>query len=117
MSFAISKRGSTDRTAANDSPGEVMPAERMSWLVELMSRYAREFAQSSDGHESPRIAAAIVAHLRSLSRDLPNTGRLTEATEHWTEMWESILSQHLRKGDETIGNPSLRSLIKRAQAF
>jgi hypothetical protein len=100
---------------ANDSPDDVTPAERLSWLVELMSRYAREFAQSSDGHESPRLAAAIVTHLKSLSNDLPASGRLTEANEHWLEMWDSILSLHLHRDRE----PSfpLRALIERARAF
>jgi hypothetical protein len=122
MSFAMSPRNSHSpdalpRVAANDSPDDISPAERMSWLVELMSRYAREFAESHDSHESPRLAAAIVAHLRSLANDLPNAGRLAEATEHWIDMWDSILSLHLRAGDTSIANPSLRSLIERAKAF
>jgi hypothetical protein len=101
--------------AANDSPDDVTPAERLSWLVELMSRYAREFMQSNDGHESPRLAAAIVSHLKSLSNDLPASGRLTDANEHWLEMWDGILSLHLRSDREP--NLPLRALIERARAF
>jgi hypothetical protein len=101
--------------AANDSPEDVTPVERLSWLVELMSRYAREFMQSNDGHESPRLAAAIVSHLKSLSNDLPASGRLTDANEHWLEMWDSILSLHLRSDRQP--NISLRTLIERARAF
>jgi hypothetical protein len=61
------------RVAANDSLDDVSPTERLSWLVELMSRYAREFMQSNDGHESPRLAAAIGAIdrcQRSLARNV-----------------------------------------------
>jgi hypothetical protein len=101
--------------AANDSPEDVSPAERLTWLVELMSRYAREFAQSSDSHESPRLAAAIVAHLKSLANDLPASGRLTDANEHWLEMWDGILSLHLRSDHQP--NVPLRTLIERARAF
>jgi hypothetical protein len=102
-------------TAANDSPDDVSPAERLSWLVELMSRYAREFMQSNDGHESPRLAAAIVAHLKSLANDLPSSGRLADANEHWLEMWDSILSLHLRH--DQAPNLPLRALVERARAF
>ncbi|MGL4230606.1 MAG: hypothetical protein ACRDAM_01580 [Casimicrobium sp.] len=106
---------STSPMAANDSPDDVTPAERLSWLVELMSRYAREFMQSSDQHESPRLAAAIVSHLKSLANDLPASGRLTDANEHWLEMWDEILSRHLRH-DREPSSP-LRALIERARAF
>jgi hypothetical protein len=112
---APSFASSASAIAANDSPEDVTPAERLSWLVELMSRYAREFMQSNDGHESPRLAAAIVAHLKSLSNDLPASGRLADANEHWLEMWDSILSLHLRRDCEP-GLP-LRALIERARAF
>jgi hypothetical protein len=105
------------RKAANDSPDEVSPTERLAWLVELMSRYAREFADSHDSHESPRLAAAIVAHLRTLTNDLPKSGRMADAAEHWIDMWDAILSLHLRKGERVAANPSLRSLVDRARAF
>ncbi len=111
--MAFTSRASS--MAANDSPDDVTPAERLSWLVELMSRYAREFMQSNDGHESPRLAAAIVSHLKSLSNDLPTSGRLTDANEHWLEMWDGILSLHLRVDREP--NLPLRALIDRARAF
>jgi hypothetical protein len=81
-----------------------------------MSRYAREFAESN-GHESPRLAAAIVAHLRSLGRELPRSGRMFESAEHWIDMWDAILSRHMRHIEASISNPSLRSLVERAKAF
>jgi hypothetical protein len=107
----------TTRVAANDSPEDVSPTERLSWLVELMSRYAREFADSHDSHESPRLAAAIVAHLRSLASDLPPSGRMADTAEHWVDVWDTILSLHLRKGEPMASSPSLRSLVDRARAF
>jgi hypothetical protein len=94
---------------------DITPLERLSWLVELMSRYAREFMQSSDGHESPRLAAAIVFHLKSLGNELPASGRLTDASEHWFEMWDGILSRHLRCDCER--NASLQALIDRARVL
>ncbi len=114
-SLFLSNANHASQHAANDSPDDVAPAERLSWLVELMSRYAREFAQSNDGHESPRLAAAIVSHLKSLADDLPVSGRLTDANEHWLEMWDGILSLHLRHDREP--NVALRALLDRAQAF
>jgi hypothetical protein len=105
------------RVAANDSPDDVSPAERLSWLVELMSRYAREFAQSHDSHESPRLAAAIVAHVRSLIDDLPNDVRLSDAAEHWIDIWDGILASHLGHVDAPHRSASLASLIERARAF
>jgi hypothetical protein len=88
----------------------------MTWLIELMSRYAREIAQSNDAHESPRIAAAIVVHLRSLLNESPPAGRLTDAADHWMEMWDAILALQLNK--RAYGRDgSLRALVHRAQAF
>jgi hypothetical protein len=111
---AATRLGRGVQIAANDSPDEVTPQERLSWLIELMSRYAREFVQSSDGHESLRLAAAILAHLKSLANDLPAAGRLTEATEHWIEMWDAILSLNLPARE--ITQQSLCSLVQRARA-
>jgi hypothetical protein len=86
--------------------------ERLVWIIELMSRYAREFANS---HESPRLAAAILAHLKSLSNELPSSDRLSETIEHWIDVWEPILNQHIKPGT-TIPQP-LRALIERARAL
>jgi hypothetical protein len=100
--------------AANAANGEdfaPMP-QRLIWLIELMSRYAREFAQS---HESPRLAAAILSHLKSLANELPATDRLAETTEHWIDVWEPILDQHIKPG-AAMPQP-LRTLIDRARAF
>lgn len=102
--------------AANDATDAVSHAERMTWLIELMSRYARELAQSSDGHQSTRIAAAIVTHLRTLVNETPNTARLNDASEHWFDIWDGILSRQLN-GATLARDESLRALVLRAQAF
>jgi hypothetical protein len=86
--------------------------ERLAWLIELMTRYAREFSES---HESPRLAAAILTHLKSLANELPTRSRLAETTEHWIEVWGPILDQHVRPG-ATLAQP-LRGLIEKARAF
>jgi hypothetical protein len=100
--------------AANDAADVVLQAERMTWLLELMSRFAREFAHSSDRHQSTRIAAAIVAHLRTMTSETLMSRRLNDASEHWFEIWDGILSQQLAGGMNT-SDGSLRSLVKRAQ--
>jgi hypothetical protein len=100
----------THLSAANDSFAPI--PERLIWLVELMSRYAREYSQS---HESPRLAAAILAHLKALANELPTSQRLSETTEHWIDVWEPILDQHIKPGSP-MPQP-LRALIDRARAF
>jgi hypothetical protein len=49
-----------------------------------MSRYAREFANS---HESPRLAAAIIGHLKSRGSGLPLEDQLSDTTQHWMDLW------------------------------
>lgn len=96
----------------SDSESFAPLPERLAWLIELMSRYAREF---SDSHESPRLAAAILSHLKSLANELPPTARLAETTEHWIDVWAPILDQHIKPG--VVLQQPLRTLIDRARAF
>jgi hypothetical protein len=104
---------STVTKANTSNADEFAPLpERLAWLIELMSRYAREFSES---HESPRLAAAILTHLKSLASELPTSSRLAETTEHWIEVWAPILDHHVKPGNVTP--QPLRGLIEKARAF
>lgn len=65
--------------------------ERMQWIIELMSRYAQERAGE---HESARLAAAIVSHLKSMVQDSVEGSRLADTATHWLETWEPILDRN-----------------------
>ena len=66
--------------------------ERLTWIVELMSRYAKEKCES---HDSARLAAAIVSHLNSFADDRSVAGQLAETVSHWLDTWEPILQRHV----------------------
>lgn len=66
--------------------------DRLTWIVELMSRYAGEKA---DSHECPRLAAAIVTHLKAFLVDLPTHGQLADTVSHWLDTWEPLMERHL----------------------
>ena len=95
----------TDRTAQ-------MP-ERMQWIIELMSRYAHERACE---HESARLAAAIVSHLKSMVRDAFEGSRLADTASHWLETWEPILDRNIKSqsGASSTAVP-LAVLVRRAR--
>ena len=92
--------------------------ERLTWIVELMSRFALE---KCDGHDSARLAAAIVAHLKSLASDLAENSQLADTVAHWIDTWEPIMERHLAT-QRVIAPPappenlvSLTALIQRAR--
>lgn len=94
----------TDRTAQ-------MP-ERMQWIIELMSRYAHERAGE---HESARLAAAIVSHLKSIARDAFEGSRLAETANHWLETWEPILDRNIKSQSAGSAAVPLELLVRRAR--
>lgn len=65
--------------------------DRLTWIVELMSRYAAEKAES---HECLRLAAAIVTHLKAFLVDLPTHGQLADTVSHWLDTWEPLMERH-----------------------
>jgi hypothetical protein len=87
--------------------------DRLTWIVELMSRYAHEKCHS---HDSARLAAAIVAHLKSFASDLPEGSQLADTVLHWLDAWEPILERHVaaQRANATV-TPSLATLVLRAR--
>lgn len=87
--------------------------DRLTWIVELMSRYA---AEKCDSHDSARLSAAIVAHLKSLATDLPAGGQLTDTVSHWLDIWEPLLERHVAAQRPAPGaTTSLYQLVRRAR--
>lgn len=87
--------------------------DRLTWIVELMSRYA---AEKCDSHDSARLAAAIVAHLKSLATDLPAGGQLTDTVSHWLDIWEPLLERHVAaQRPAPSATTSLYQLVMRAR--
>ncbi|MCS6996544.1 MAG: hypothetical protein NZ533_06245 [Casimicrobiaceae bacterium] len=88
------------------------PLERLTWIVELMARFAREKVHA---HDCPRLAAAILLHLKALGHELPNDSALSRTLEHWQEIWEDVLERSLRQQDAP-SPPALAELVRRAHA-
>ena len=93
--------------------------QRLTWLTELMGRFA---AEQSDGHDSTRLAAAILIHLRSLRSELLDGQGLASTAEHWIDNWEKVLERAASRKplrDSASASPavSLHSLITQARAF
>lgn len=87
--------------------------DRLTWIVELMSRYAHEKCNS---HDSARLAAAIVSHLKSFAADLPDGSQLADTASHWLDAWEPILDRHVAAQRVTASAaPSLTTLVFRAR--
>ena len=87
--------------------------DRLTWIIELMSRYATE---KSDSHDSARLAAAIVAHLKSLSCELPSGGQLSDTVSHWLDAWEPLLERHIATQRPTAAaSVALTQLVMRAR--
>ena len=90
--------------------------DRLTWIVELMSRYAKEKCESLD---SARLAAAIVAHLKSFAEDRSVAGQLAETVSHWLDTWEPILEHHVSSqraaSDQSQSSSSLNKLVLRAR--
>lgn len=91
---------------------------RLTWIVELMSRYATEKA---DSHDCPRLSAAIVSHLKALLDELPTQGQLADTVSHWLDTWEPLMERHVT-APRTVGIPpamdastSLSALVTRAR--
>ena len=81
--------------------------ERLTWIVELMSRYAKEKCES---HDSARLAAAIVSHLNSFADDSSVAGQLAETVSHWLDTWEPILQRHV--SSQRVASDQSSSLYK-----
>lgn len=97
------------------SPTDTASAhDRLTWIIELMSRYAREKDHS---HDSARLAAAIVNHLKALVAAVPDDTPLAEAVSLWLHIWEPILDRHLVRSscDGGTATPSLLELVRRAR--
>jgi|GEM_PF-2893480 len=100
------------RLPSQDPPQPRSPdPARMIWLMELMGRYAREKLETDD---SPRLAAAIVIHLRAMHDEVDPQSAHSSTVDHWLEMWEAILERALtRRADEP--SESLFQLVRRAR--
>lgn len=87
--------------------------DRLTWIVELMSRYAKE---KCENHDSARLAAAIVAHLKSFADDHSVVGQLAETVSHWLDTWEPILERHVGvQRPSAEATPSLYKLVLHAR--
>lgn len=92
--------------------------DRLTWMVELMSRYA---AEKADSHECPRLAAAIVTHLKAFLGDLPTHEQLADTVSHWLDIWEPLMERHVASTRATAGHPvtdtsnALTALVTRAR--
>lgn len=93
------------------SPTAPVDPTRLTWLLELMGRFARERA---DDHDSARLAAAIVIHLRALEAETPAESALATTVEHWLELWESVLERALAR-HASVPAGSLFDLVRRAR--
>ena len=93
-------------------------ADRMTWIVELMSRYATEKA---DSHDCPRLTAAIVTHLKALLEELPMQGQFADTVSHWLDTWEPLMERHVAAPQAKASRPtldahaSLTALVTRAR--
>lgn len=100
-------------TVTYDSGENPSTTDRLTWIVELMSRYASEKCHS---HDSVRLAAAIVSHLNSLSNAQTIAPALSDAVSHWLEVWDPILERDLcvqQRSPET--SAALYPLVRRAR--
>lgn len=87
--------------------------DRLTWIIELMSRFATE---KLDHHDSPRLAAVIVAHLNALAAETAPNSQLGETISHWLDTWEPILERQLALQGRTNAWPaSLLPLVARAR--
>ncbi len=84
---------------------------RLTWLLELMGRFARE---RLDDHDSARLAAAIVIHLRALNAETSDESAIAPTIEHWLELWEGVLERTLARHAPVPG-ASLFDLVQRAR--
>ncbi len=87
--------------------GGATAQDRLFGLVELMSRYARA---RLDGHESTRLAAAIVGHLRALADALPAAPQVHRDAEHWLQEWECIVERQQVLQRQSAANSLLELL-------
>ena len=87
--------------------------DRLTWIVELMSRFATE---KLDHHDSPRLAAVIVTHLNALAAETTPGSQLSETVSHWLDTWEPILERQLTlQGRSNPWPASLQQLVLRAR--
>ena len=84
---------------------------RLTWLLELTGRFARE---RLDDHDSARLAAAIVIHLRALDAETPSGSATAATIEHWLELWEGVLERALERHCPAPG-ASLFELVRGAR--
>ena len=88
-------------------------ANRLTWIIELMSRFACE---KLTHHDSPRLAAVIVTHLNALEAETLPGSQLSETVSHWLDTWEPILERQLAlQGRSTSWPTSLQQLVTRAR--
>lgn len=87
--------------------------DRLTWIIELMSRFATE---KIEHHDSPRLAAAIVTHLNALAAETAQGSQLSETVSHWLDTWEPILERQLAlQGRSNPWPASLQQLVMRAR--
>ena len=92
--------------------------DRFIWIIELISRYV---AEKADSHECPRLVSAIVKHLKTLLVDLPTHGQLADTVSHWLETWEPLMERHVASLHAASRNPladatsPLSALVARAR--
>ena len=87
--------------------------DRLTWIVELMGRYAAEKCES---HDSARLAAAIVTHLKSFAIEQPANSQLADTASHWLDTWEPILERHVAAQRSAAPvTSSLYNLVTRAR--
>ena len=109
-SFSIKQpiRATTPAETVNHSA-----CDRLTWIVELMSRFASE---KLDHHDSPRLAAVIVTHLNALAAETAPGSQFGETVSHWLDNWEPILERQLAlQGRSNAWPASLRKLVMRAR--
>lgn len=108
MSFYLNAQASREVNATDQTA-----YDRLTWIVELMSRFATE---KLDHHDSPRLAAVIVTHLNALAAETESGSQLSDTVSHWQDTWEHILARQLAL--QVRSNPwsaSLRDLVMRAR--
>lgn len=92
--------------------------DRLKWIVEPKSRYA---AEKADSHACPRLAAALVTHLKAFLADLPTHDQLADTVSHGLDTWEPLMERHVSSLGAGARHPlvdatsALAALVMRAR--